>query len=165
MQWRLRLFLYPSPRERAGVRVIPQGQRKPEQVGWEKRSGSHRKDFTLEERWEPPQRLKNTFQNPSISYSHPTFTLSSGEGRGEGCPAGQRKPEQVGWEKRSGSHRKEQSPLSLGEGRGEGCHCAWAFQRGRFWGEIWCCRTENPTCSKKRQKYIYVDCVTRNFCK
>ncbi len=121
MQWRLRLFLYPSPRERAGVRVIPQGQRKPEQVGWEKRSGSHRKDFTLEERWEPPQRLKNTFQNPSLSYSHPTFTLSSGEGRGEGCPAGQRKSEQVGWEKRSGSHRKEQSSLSSGEGRGEGC--------------------------------------------
>ena len=28
--------------------------------------------FAPAERWEPPQRLKNTFQNPSLSYSHPT---------------------------------------------------------------------------------------------
>ena len=48
-------------------------------------------------------------------------------------PQGQRKPEQVGWEKRSGSHRKEQSPLSFERGPG----VRVVIVRGPFkWGDF-----------------------------
>ena len=70
-----------SPRKRVTaaprtcVNTAAVGQALPDTkiVGWEKRSGSHRKDFALDEWWEPPPRLKNIFNNPCSGYSHPTF--------------------------------------------------------------------------------------------